>query len=50
MFEPQPGYITFVEMDHEIISTAILPFPMIQEAKLSVTAGEGMRTIYWLIA
>ena len=30
-FEPQSGYITFVEIDHEIISVAILPLTTIQE-------------------
>ena len=38
----------FVEMDHEIISTAILPLPLIQEGLLSVT-DKGMCTgIYHL--
>ena len=36
-FEPQLGNITFVEIDHEIISTVILPLPLIQEGQLSVT-------------
>ena len=34
---PQTGLITFVEIDHEIISTVILPFLLIQEGQLSVT-------------
>ena len=33
-FKPQQGHITFVEIDHEIISTAILPL-LIQEGQLS---------------
>ena len=35
---------SFVEIDHEIFSTVILPLPLIQEGQLSVS-GEGMRTI-----
>ena len=35
---------TFVEIDHEIISTAIL---LIQEGLLSITS-ESVRTKYWL--
>ena len=34
---------SFVEIGHEIISTAILSLPLIQEGQLSVT-GEGMCT------
>ena len=30
-------HITFVEIDHEIISVVILPLPLIQEGHLSVT-------------
>ena len=30
-FESQLGHITFVEIDNEIISTVILPCPLIQE-------------------
>ena len=33
----QLGYITFVEIDHEIISVDILPLLLIQEGQLSVT-------------
>ena len=36
----------FVEIGHEIISTAILCLPLIQEGQLSVT-GERMCTKYW---
>ena len=46
-FEPKPGHITFVEIDHEIISTAILPLLQIQEGQLAVT-GKSMCTQYWL--
>ena len=35
---------SFVEIDHEIFSTAILPLPLIQEGQLSVS-GERMCTI-----
>ena len=35
---------SFVEIDHEIFSTAILSLPLIQEGQLSVS-GEGMCTI-----
>ena len=34
----------FVEIDHEIFSTVILSFPLIQEGQLSVS-GERMHTI-----
>ena len=40
---------TFVEIDHEIISTVILLLPLIQEGLLSVTS-ECMCTKYWLTA
>ena len=36
---------TFVEIDHDIISTAILSLPLIQEGLLSVTS-ESMCTKY----
>ena len=39
----------FVEIGHEIISTAILSLPLIQVGPLSVT-GERMCTHYWLTA
>ena len=42
-FESQLGHITFMETDHEIISTAILSLSLIQEGQLSVTA-ENMGT------
>ena len=38
------GNILFVEIDHEIFSTVILSFPLIQEGQLSVS-GERMCTI-----
>ena len=38
------GNIFFVEIDHEIFSTAILSLPLIQEGQLSVS-GERMCTI-----
>ena len=38
MFEPRHGYITYVEIVHEIISTyGHSPLPMIQEGQLSIT-------------
>ena len=37
-FESQLGYTIFVETDHKIIATAILPL-QIQEKQLSVTGG-----------
>ena len=37
------SHITSAEIDHEIFSTVILPFPLIQEGQLSVT-GESMCT------
>ena len=40
---------TFVEIDHEIISTVILLLPLIQEGLLSVTS-KSMCTKYWLTA
>ena len=39
----------FIEVSHEIISTAILFLPLIQVGQLSVT-GERLCTKYWLIA
>ena len=39
----------FVEIGHEIISTAILPLPLIQVGQMSV-AGKGICTEYWLTA
>ena len=36
-FELQPGHQTFLEVEHETISTAILPLMLIQEELLSVT-------------
>ena len=43
MMESQPGHMTFIEIDHEIISMVILPIVPIQEGHLSVT-GESMGT------
>ena len=44
-FESQPGHITFMGIDHEIIPMAIHPLPVIQEGQLSVT-GKSMCTKY----
>ena len=41
--------IFFVEIGHEVLSTAILSLPLIQAGQLSVT-GEGVCTKYWLTA
>ena len=41
--------LTFVEIDHEIVSTAISSLPLIQEGLLSVTS-ESMCTKFWLTA
>ena len=44
-FDPHRGrQHSFVEIDHEIFSTVILSFPLIQEGQLSVS-GERMCTI-----
>ena len=44
-FNPRRGrQHSFVEIDHEIFSTAILSLPLIQEGQLSVS-GERMYTI-----
>ena len=45
-FDPHIRQHSFVEFGHEIISTAILSLPLIQEEQLSVT-GERMYTKYW---
>ena len=45
-FDPHFRQYSFVETGHEIISTAILSLPLIQEVQLSVT-GERMCTEYW---
>ena len=45
-FNPHVLQLSFVEISHEIISTAILSLPLIQEGQLSV-AGERMCTKYW---
>ena len=37
-FEPQSGHITFMKIDHEIDSMAVLSLPLIQAGQLSVTA------------
>ena len=42
-FDPHDRQHSFVETGHEIISTAILSLPLIQEGQLTVT-GEGMCT------
>ena len=36
-FKPELSHTTFAKIDHEIISTAILSLPLIQEGQLSVT-------------
>ena len=46
-FDPLVRQHTFVAIGHVIISTAILPLPLIQIGQLSVT-GERMYTKYWL--
>ena len=44
-FDPRRGrQRSFVEIDHEIFSTVIISFPLIQEGQLSVS-GERMCTI-----
>ena len=44
-FNPRRGQqYSFVEIDHEIVSTVILFFPLIQEGQLSVS-GERICTI-----
>ena len=35
-FEPQLGLVTFLEIDHQIISKAILHLPLIKKGQLSV--------------
>ena len=44
--DPQVRQHSFVEFGHEIISTAILSLPLIQEGQLSAT-GERMCIKYW---
>ena len=46
-FDPHVRQHSFVVIGHEIISTAILSFPLIQEGQLSVT-GERIYTRYCL--
>ena len=46
MFYPHVWHIFSWRLDHEKISAAILPLPLIQEEQLSVT-GERMCTKYW---
>ena len=48
-FESQLDRITFMEIDHKIIKTVILPLSLIQEEQLPVT-GESMCSKYWLTA
>ena len=45
-FDPHIRQHSFVEIGYEIISTAILPLPLIHEGQLSVTS-ENMCTKYW---
>ena len=46
-FDPHVRHILLWRLDHEKISTAILPLPLIQEEQLSVT-GERKCIKYWL--
>ena len=46
-FESQLGHITFMAIDHEIISVVILHLQLIQKGQLSVT-GEKCVHKYWL--
>ena len=56
-FKSQLGYVTFVVIDHEIISMAIIPLPLIQERQLSVTgestdellARHGINSVVWTL-
>ena len=48
-FDPHVRQHSFVEIGHEIISTAILSLSLIQEGQLSVT-GERMLTKCWWTA
>ena len=32
-FESQLGHVAFIEINHEIISTVIIPLPLIQEGQ-----------------
>ena len=45
-FNPHVRQHSFFEIGHEIICTAILSLPLIQEGQLSVT-GVRMDTKYW---
>ena len=36
--KPKPGHITFMEIEHEIISTAILPLSLVQEGLAKLCA------------
>ena len=45
-FDPHVRQHSFVEIGHEIISTAILSLPLIEEGQLSVT-GKRICTKYW---
>ena len=42
-FEPHPGHISFMQIDHEIISMTFLLLPLTEERQLSFT-GETMCT------
>ena len=44
-FEYQLGHITYIRIDHEIISMVILPLNLIEEGQLAVT-GKSMYTKY----
>ena len=45
-FDPHVWQHSFMEIGHEMISTAICSLPLIQRGQLSVT-GERMCTKYW---
>ena len=45
-FDPHVRKYSFMEFGHEILSTAILSLPLIQEGHLSVT-GKRMCSKYW---
>ena len=43
-FESRPGHIPSMEIDREIISMVILPFPLIQEGQLSMAKVRALNT------
>ena len=46
-FKPKPGHIILMEIDHEIISTAILPLLLIPDQQLSVTKVDNYFVLYF---